>query len=387
MLGPTVLAFGLLSLGMLLPNSFGTLAVFMQPELGFDDAQLGQLLAVFWLATSLFAIASGGLADRSGWRRTAATGSAVVLVSLSGLALSRGVIGLAMVMVVGALGYVLCSPTSNLIVVRFVELGRQAFSFGLKQTAPTLITMASGLTIPFLATRYGWRWVLLLGLPALLVPLGFVALWRGSESAVSRAARTRVPILAYGGRRDLAVFVCGNALGTFGMAGASGFGVRSLVDAGVDPRSAGIALAVASCAALAVRVAGGWWLDRMSARSNAALLALVGVGAVGALMMAGPWPSLMIVGLILGVAGAWSWPPLLLMRALQRFPHAPGSVSGHVQVGASIGAASGPLAFGLVAQAASFTAAWCMVAGSAAVAAWLISTGRPQARPTRAPPQ
>ena len=66
MLVPTSLAFALLAVGMLVPNTFGTLAVFMQPDLGFDDAQLGQLLAIFWLATSFFAVSSGGLADRTG---------------------------------------------------------------------------------------------------------------------------------------------------------------------------------------------------------------------------------------------------------------------------------------------------------------------------------
>ena len=52
MLVPTSLAFALLAVGMLVPNTFGTLAVFMQPDLGFDDVELGQLLAIFWLATS-----------------------------------------------------------------------------------------------------------------------------------------------------------------------------------------------------------------------------------------------------------------------------------------------------------------------------------------------
>jgi predicted MFS family arabinose efflux permease len=162
------------------------------------------------------------------------------------------------------------------------------------------------------------------------------------------------------------------------MAGASGFGVRSLVEAGMDISRAGAALGVASAAALGVRVVGGWWLDRLSSRGNLALLGLVSVGAIGAMLMATGAPWMMVIGIVLCVCGSWSWPPLLLMKVLQRFSHAPGSASGHLQVGASIGAASGPLAFGIVVQQTSYAAGWLMIVASAVIAAGLIlrATGR-----------
>jgi predicted MFS family arabinose efflux permease len=121
-----------------------------------------------------------------------------------------------------------------------------------------------------------------------------------------------------------------------------------------------------------VRVVGGWWLDRLSTRGNLALLGLVAIGAVGAVLMATGAPWVMVVGIVLSVSGSWSWPPLLLMKVLQRFPHAPGSASGHLQVGASIGAAGGPLAFGIVVQQTSYAAGWLMIVASAAIAAGLI---------------
>jgi hypothetical protein len=108
----------------------------------------------------------------------------------------------------------------------------------------------------------------------------------------------------------------------------------------MDISRAGAALGVASAAALGVRVVGGWWLDRLSTRGNLALLGLVSVGAIGAVLMATGAPWVMVVGIVLSVCGSWSWPPPLLMKVLQRFSHAPGSASGHLQVGASIGAAS-----------------------------------------------
>jgi MFS family permease len=372
MLAPTFLAFALLAVGMLVPNTFGTLAVFMQPDLGFDDAQLGQLLAIFWLGTSLFAVSSGGLADRTGWRISALTGCLVCSMTVAVLAFSRGFTTLALAMLLGAVGYGFCSPTSNLIVMRLVALGRQAFSFGIKQTAPTAITIAGGLLIPVLASRFGWRTVVVLAVPVLLLPIGFAVLWRPDRQASEGRRVGQLPLLAGGGGRKLVLLTCANGLGTFGMAGASGFGVRSLVEAGMDLSRAGAALGVASAAALSVRVVGGWWLDRLSTRGNLALLGLVAVGAVGAALMATGAPWVMVVGIVLSLCGSWSWPPLLLMKVLQRFPHAPGSASGHLQVGASIGAASGPLALGFVVQQTSYAAGWLMIVVSAVVAASLI---------------
>jgi MFS family permease len=184
---------------MLVPNTFGTLAVFMQPDLGFDDAQLGQLLAIFWLATSFFAVSSGGLADRTGWRRSALTGCLVCSVTVGVLAFARGFTTLAVAMLLGAIGYGFCSPTSNLIAMRLVALGRQAFSFGIKKTAPTAITMAGGLLIPLLATRYGWRAVVVFALPALLLPIGFAILWRPNRAAAEGHQVGHLRLLAEGG--------------------------------------------------------------------------------------------------------------------------------------------------------------------------------------------
>ena len=380
---PTLLAFLLLSVGAFLPNSLGALGVLMQADLGFDDAQLGLLLTTFWVCTSVLGGLVGSLTDRAGWRVATVVGCVLVTLALVGAAAAPGYGMLLAAMALAAAGFTFSSPTSNLVVVQLVARGRQSFAFGLKQTAPIVVTMASGLAVPVVGERWGWRWALLVAAPAVIGSLAFAAHWnrparprraarggtverRDAASAVAPERPAR--LLADGGARQLLGLVVAIGLGSFGMAGASGFAVRSLVEADVAVSTAGLLLALAGLGALVVRVVGGWWLDRADGGLDAAVLALVVLGAVGAGLMATMRPGTMVVGLLLCVCAGWTWPPILMMRGIRRFAHAPGQASGVLQIGTSIGAATGPLVVGLVAEQVSFVVAWVAVVASAALA-------------------
>jgi predicted MFS family arabinose efflux permease len=380
---PTLLAFLLLSVGAFLPNSLGALGVLMQADLGFDDAQLGLLLTTFWVCASVLGGLVGSLTDRTGWRVATVVGCVLVTLALASAAAAPGYGMLLAAMVVAAGGFTFSSPTSNLVIVQLVARRRQSFAFGLKQTAPIVVTMASGLAVPVVGERWGWRWALLVVAPAVIGSLTFAAQWnrpaRRPRAAGSdiverpgppRASGPEEParLLADGGARQLLGLVVAIGLGSFGMAGASGFAVRSLVEADVAVSTAGLLLALAGLGALGVRVVGGWWLDRAYGRVDAAVLALVVLGAVGAGLMATMRPGTMVVGLLLCVCAGWTWPPILMMQGIRRFAHAPGRASGVLQIGTSIGAATGPLVVGLVAEQVSFVVAWGAVVVSAALA-------------------
>ncbi len=382
---PTLLAFLLLSVGAFLPNSIGALAVLMQADLGFDDAQLGLLLTMFWVCASVLGALVGSLTDRTGWRVATVVGCVLVSLALGTAAVAPGYGVLLAAMAVAAAGFTFSSPTSNLVIVQLVALRRQSFAFGLKQTAPIVVTMASGLAVPVVGERWGWRWALLVVAPAVIGSLAFAARWnRGSARAggpptepSDRAAgadgAVATPpgpgrLLADGGGRELLGLVVAIGFGSFGMAGASGFAVRSLVEADVSVSTAGLLLAVAGLGALVVRVAGGWWLDRVDGGSDGVVLVLVALGGVGAALMATMVPGVMVVGLVLCVCAGWTWPPVLMMRGIRRFAHAPGRASGVLQIGTSVGAATGPLVVGLVVERVSFVAAWLVVVVSATLA-------------------
>ncbi len=364
---PTLLAFLLLSMGAFVPNSLGALAVLMQADLGFDDAQLGLLLTTFWACTSVLGGVVGSLTDRTGWRVATVAGCGLTTAALVTTAAAAGYGVLLAAMVVAAAGFTFSSPTSNLVIVQLVANGRQSFAFGIKQTAPIVITMASGLSAPVVGERWGWRWALLVVAPAVLGSLAFAVLWgdrtrrRDRDRAGSRAAA----LLSGGGRSALLALVVAIGLGSFGMAGASGFAVRSLVESGVPLSRAGALLFTAGLGALVVRVAGGWWLDRADGAGDVVVVTLVLLGAVGAGLMATMVPAAMVCGLFLCVCAGWTWPPILMMRGIRRFAHAPGRASGVLQIGTSLGAATGPLAFGLLVEGLSFPVAWLVLMASA----------------------
>ncbi len=380
---PTLLAFLLLSVGAFLPNSVGALAVLMQADLGFDDAQLGLLLTMFWVCASVLGALVGSLTDRTGWRVATVVGCVLVSLALGTAAVAPGYGVLLVAMAVAATGFTFSSPTSNLVIVQLVALRRQSFAFGLKQTAPIVVTMASGLAVPVVGERWGWRWALLVIAPAVIGSLAFAVRWnRGTArtggpptgpsdraSGVSGAVPAGPGrLLADGGGRELRGLVVAIGFGSFGMAGASGFAVRSLVEADVSVSTAGLVLAVAGLGALVVRVVGGWWLDRVDGGSDGVVLVLVALGGAGAALMATMVPGAMVVGLVLCVCAGWTWPPVLMMRGIRRFAHAPGRASGVLQIGTSVGAATGPLVVGLVVERVSFVAAWVVVAISATLA-------------------
>ena len=351
----------------------------MQADLGFDDAQLGLLLTTFWVCTSMLGGVVGSVTDRTGWRVAAVAGSGLTTAALVTVAVAPGYGVLVVAMVVAAVGFTFSSPTSNLVVVQLVALRRQSFAFGLKQTAPIVITMAGGLSVPLVGERWGWRWALLVLAPAVIGCLAFAALWgRGAPRRAGGPGSGPARLLTDGGRRVLITLVVAMGLGSFGMAAASGFAVRSLVEAGVPLATAGTLLAAAGLGALVVRVAGGWWLDRADGMGDVVVLTLVLLGALGAGLMATMVPALMVAGLFLCVCAGWTWPPVLMMRGVRTFVHAPGRASGVLQIGTSVGAASGPLAVGLLVEGVSFTVAWLVVAASAVVALLVIRLPGPR---------
>ncbi|WP_392543657.1 MFS transporter [Oryzobacter telluris] len=367
---PTLLAFLLLSVGAFVPNTLGALAVLMQADLDFDDAQLGLLLTAFWACTSVLGGLVGSVTDRTGWRVAAVVGCVLTTAALVTTASAPGYAVLVVAMVVAAAGFTFSSPTSNLVVVQLVALRRQSFAFGLKQTAPIVVTMAGGLSVPVIGERYGWRWALLVVAPAVVGSLAFAAFWGTRTPRAERAAASAAParLLADGGGRVLLALVVAMGLGSFGMAGASGFAVRSLVESGVPVAVAGALLAAAGLGALVVRVAGGWWLDRADGTGDRVVLTLVLLGTAGAGLMATMVPALMVVGLFLCVCAGWTWPPVLMMRGIRKFVHAPGRASGVLQIGTSVGAATGPLAVGLLVEGVSFPVAWLVVVTSGVLA-------------------
>lgn len=373
---PTTAALALLSTGMFIPTVIGVLAVQLQQDLGFGDAGLGLAFAVFWTATSVLAIRGGGLADRWGWRPVAMLG--VLITGLAGgviVALVHSLAGLIWGLVLAAGAYTLCSPTSNLVVVDAVPPERRATALGIKQTGPPLMSLLAGLAVPGVALAVGWRWVFLIAVLPMSVVL--ITVLRSRQRVVRTDAQGAGPEKPALRRTSLLLLSIANGFGTFTLYALSGFSVLTLVDAGIAVGTAGLLVAMASGLALAIRVFGGWWLDRDVTRSVRATLVLLAVGSVGLALMATGATVPVAVGMVIALCGAWSWPPLVLMRVVIGWSDQPGRASSRLQIGAGVGSAVGPLTMGVLAELVGYSWAWLMVlAATAAAGVVLVTDGR-----------
>jgi MFS family permease len=103
--------------------------------------------------------------------------------------------------------------------------------------------------------------------------------------------------------------------------------------------------------------------------------AMLGVGAIGFLLLASGSGGLIVPGVMFAFGAGWGWPGLFNFAVVKTHPNTPAAATGITQTGASGGAALGPLVFGLVVEAASYDAAWLLCGAIALVALVTILAG------------
>jgi MFS family permease len=407
--GAGVLAFALLGTAIAMPTLVGLLAVDLTSDLSFGDSGLGLVVSAFWLVTAVSAPLCGRWIDARGWPLGATLGALVAGATLlAAVLLVDSWAGLLGVLAVSGLAYALCSPTSNLLVVTAVPRPHQASVLGFKQTAPPLVAAVAGATLPTVAHAHGWRTAMALGLVMpvsvligtrrLVVPASSRRLPEPVPEPLPAAVRGAQitppapgPSLAPVGEvppplRALPVVVAAG-LGTFSVATVTGFAVLTLVAAGLAPVPAAAVVSVGSLLAVIARVAAGAYLDSRPARDLRPLLVLMGVatfalGAVGVGVLAGDsapataWDVLVVVGVVLALVAAWTWPALLLI-AVVRSSAGPGAASGLLQLGSGLGSAVGPLVFGVLSDAGGRGWAWLAMAALTVMAGLLVRRSAP----------
>ncbi|HVR32627.1 MAG TPA: MFS transporter [Acidimicrobiia bacterium] len=359
------------ALSALPPFLIGSLMPAMRADIDIDTERLGVLIAIYFLASAVAAVPGGRLAERLGPRRGLLLTGTVTALSLL---LIAGVVEtwlhLAAVIVLAGFANGMVHPAGNLAIVRGVPGARRGSAFGIKQAAAPLATLFAGLALPVLALTLGWRQaflsaVLLLPLIALVLPAHLP-----SGSTARRVSRLRAD-------RPLVVIALASALG-FGAATTVGaFLVDSVVSAGSRPGVAGATLTAASAACIGVRLFIGWQTDRMRRPSINLVAALMVLGAAGfALLAVSPsmiWP----LGAVVGMGAGWGWPGLLYHAVAESHPSAPAAATAVATTGNALGAALGPLGFGLVASRFSFDLAWGASATAMVLAAALmVAAGR-----------
>ena len=363
----------------------GALAVQLRSDLHIGLAGIGLATAFLFTVSSSLARLSGAFVQRIGSRRGIVLSASLSAAALVGAGTAQSYLMLVMALLVGGVGNAMAQPAANLGLSQFVPEGRLGLTFGIKQSSIPAATFFGGLAVPGIALVVGWRWVWVVAATMALTVACWAAFTKRDE--VTRE-RNR------GGEIDkglppsgLLVLTIGGGLATAASTTVGVFLVDSGVDAGLQPGDAGLVFALASLLGLGVRIGLGWAADNYPKRSLYVLIAnLLAGGAGGYFLLSLGNPAAFMVGACLAYGAGWAWTGLFHFAIVKDNRRAAASATGFVQTGLSLGAACGPLSFGLLAEATSYRSAWLATAGLSLLAALVIRTGRRMVRRSRGLP-
>ncbi|WP_142060401.1 MFS transporter [Pseudarthrobacter sp. B4EP4b] len=347
----------------------GAVAVQMRSELQFDAASMGLVAAIMFGTGGLLARPAGALVQKIGsrWGTIAAAGTSTFAFLGIGMVQDRS--GLAICLTVAGIGNALSQPSTNLRISLAIARSSLGLAMGIKQASIPLANLLGGLAIPGIALTMGWRWAFLLAAPlALLVALlALLSPVRPVQEPDARASEeTGTP------RLPLVMLSAGGGLAAGAATSLGIFFVASSVSSGINPASAGYLFALLGLLGLMSRIGLGALADRMT-RVGPYWLAswLMLAGAAGFFLLAAGEPPLIIIGAVVGYFAGWAWPGLLHYGVVRDSRQSAALATGALQVGLSLGAALGPLSFGMLAAGDSYALAWT-VAGSVLLSASLM---------------
>jgi MFS family permease len=359
----------------------GGLAVQMTAEFGFGAAALGLVIAVFRGTSSGTTFLWGKATDRLGATVALRIAATVSAFSCAGVALSRSFGWLLVWMVVGGTGIAIALPATNRLIVNRVPLERRGLGFGIKQSSLPAASVLAGLSVPLFALTIGWRYAFWLGT---LLALG-VLIGIGKRSPQARQISRNRPKPPPVERRPLILLMAvAFGIGNFASSAMPAFYVDAAVEAGTSVSLAGAVLAAASIAAIAVRFSSGIASDRIPSGHLYLCAGLLSVGAIGQGLLATARPGMMAAGVLIGMGGVWGVNGVFWYALMRAYASAPGTATGVVATIGHAGGTLGPLAFGAIAETASYAAAWtaCGLAAIAAAAAMSLAARSLRRNPT-----
>jgi MFS family permease len=353
----------------------GATAPELQAEFAFGDSQLGMIAALYFVSGALLGPYGGRLIDRLGPAFGLRATGVIVIGCLLVTATAKSFTMLLVGAFIGATSMALATSSSNVVLVHHVPEKRRGFAFGLKQSAVPLAAMLSGLALPLIALRAGWRWAFVV---MIIFPLASLLL--APTTPVEHRSRGERPTVRARPPRAL-YFLAGVGLFAATAVGTlSPFLVRAAIEAGFSTGSAGLLLSVAAGSLVISRVFWGAVIDRTGADPVWVISGLLAVGTFGYALLTSTTLVPFAIGAVVAYAFGWAWPGVQFLAGIRLWPGNPGEATGLLQTGAFIGAAIGPLIFGFLVERTGFSAGYACSAGAAAVAAgiaaWIAREGR-----------
>lgn len=352
----------------------GALFVQLQPDTAAPGWALGLAVAAYWAAAAMISMLSGRILVAIGNRAGVIATLSIAAVSLLGSALLTPWWPWLLVWaIVGGAANGLGHPASNHLLHVRVSPRRIATAFGIKQGAVPFSAFIAGLTVPVLALTVGWRWGF--AAVAVLVILLIVGHRFGNppDRDLASGKGVRVPLGAALLRKLLSITIV-TTLGAAAAGATSAYLVTAAIERGVPDAAAGILLSVGSLAGATARVVAGRVADRAGGRIAMPLAAgMIGVGAVGLVLMSLPGTVPLIVGGALELGIGWGWPGLTHFVVARVSGTETSAATGVVQTGSYIGSGGGPLLFGLL-FSAPWSASWIwLIAAAVQVTAAIVA--------------
>lgn len=339
----------------------GAVAVQLNEDLGLADQQLGFVAAGFFGCGALTALLTLRLVDRIGWRRSVLIATCITTAAtiLSAFAFG-GAVGFALAITAAGAGLAIMMPATNLMLVSLSTDRYLALMIAVKQASVPLALLLAGSAVPVLVVGRGWE--ITFALAATMAPAGIALLWslgagarRGPPAGVSGAHLD--------GRQARGLTFVGLGVGlTSALAGAlTAYLVLSLVRSGMAATDAAVLYAVANGAGMAVRLACGWYATRWATDGYGPVALLMAAGGLGAMLLGGSQPVLLVLAACLAFGFGWGWPGLLFFAVMRSNPGSPAAASSVVQSGGMAGAAAGPLLAGWMAGWAGWSLTWVII--------------------------
>lgn len=346
----------------------GAVAVQLRDDLELAESAIGLAIGAFFAGSALGSAWLGRTAERLGARPALALGLAVTVVcDVLVAAAVHGVRSLAAVLAVAGLANALGQPAINLLVVRTVERRRLGLVMALKQSGMPAAALLGGLAVPAIALTVGWRSAYLVGALVALGSMVLVARFPEVASTGS-AARPQAGDGSRSGRPDQPwpVLLVMAAVGVLGGGAANivvGYLVSGAVDAGIAEGPAGLVLTAGSALGITSRLIHGWLADRGSIDALTRVIALLGIGLVGAAVLAAHRPATYLVAAPIVFAGGWAWPGLFNLVVVEVNRSAPAAATGVTQTGVYVGSVLAPVVAGGLVETSGYRAAWLLAAG------------------------
>lgn len=360
-------AIGVGFVNVMPPAFAGAMGVQMMRDLEVGPRILGLSVSAFFLINTVISPVAGSIVDRLGPRNGVRVATGISMSGMVAIALlARDQSSLLAIMLVAGIGTSFGGPVASLLLADGISARRLGLAFGMKQAAIPGANVAAGLMVPIAAGALGWRGSFLAGAVAGLLVL---------VSAVFVPARRQMSTGTRGRVRD--PWTLWQLAGAFFLASATANALNSFVvahgvEVGLGQSTAGLLLALGSGTAIVMRVVVGWQVGARDLNPLALAGVMVGLGAVGCVVLVlggGPGVGL---GSLLALGGGWGWTGLLTYAVTRANHTAPAGATGIIQVGGAGGGIAGPLVAGWLADGGAYSNVWSVGAVAYATSAILL---------------